>query len=184
VFTIDAFVVDCQEAIAETQPTAAIKEVTERALSRPGDIDDALGVPTAWGFRTLHHGDDLTILQFIWPPGVELFPHDHRMWAVIGIYGGAEDNRFFRRTPDGIERSGGKSLEAGDVALLGAEAIHAVTNPRRTYTAALHVYGGDYFGTPRSQWDPETLREAPFDVEAVKRVLADADARAHEATGR
>jgi hypothetical protein len=37
------------------------------------------------------------------------------------------------------------------------------------------VYGGDYFATPRSQWDPQTLEETEFDVEQVKRVLLDAD---------
>ena len=28
-----------------------------------------------------------------------LYPHEHRMWAVIGMYGGQEDNAFFRRAP-------------------------------------------------------------------------------------
>ena len=27
-----------------------------------------------------------------------LNPHDHRMWAVIGMYGGQEDNAFYRRS--------------------------------------------------------------------------------------
>ncbi len=75
--------------------------------------------------------------------------------------------------------SGGKRLEAGDVARLGSETIHSVSNPHQQYTAAIHVYGGDYFGTPRSQWDPEG-HEEPFDVEAVRRTLAEADARAAE----
>lgn len=55
------------------------------------------------------------------------------------------------------------------------DAIHAVTNPRSIYTAAIHVYGGDYFGTARSQWDPDTLQEAPFDVGNVQRVMTRAD---------
>jgi hypothetical protein len=36
----------------------------------------------------------------VWPPEVDLFAHDHNMWAVIGSYGGREDNRFFRRLPN------------------------------------------------------------------------------------
>jgi predicted metal-dependent enzyme (double-stranded beta helix superfamily) len=131
----------------------------------------------------LYRSDDLTVLQFVWPPGVQLFPHDHRMWAANGIYGGGEENAFFRRTVGGIELAGGKSLRSGDVALLGADAIHAVSNPSPSYTAAIHVYGGDYFGVPRSQWDPETLTEGPFDVEAVRRVLIAADERARQASG-
>jgi predicted metal-dependent enzyme (double-stranded beta helix superfamily) len=62
--------------------------------------------------------------------------------------------------------------------VLGRDVIHSVDNPRGTYTAAIHVYGGDFFATPRSEWDPDTLAEKPFDVEHVKRVLAEADAAA------
>jgi hypothetical protein len=32
-------------------------------------------------------------------------------------------------------------------------------------TGAIHVYGGDFFATSRSEWDPETLLERPYDVE-------------------
>jgi len=30
---------------------------------------------------------------------------------------------------------------------------------------AIHVYGGDFFAASRSEWDPETLLEQPFDKE-------------------
>ena len=32
-------------------------------------------------------------------------------------------------------------------------------------TAAIHVYGGDFFGIKRSEWNPETLLERPFDLD-------------------
>ncbi len=86
------------------------------------------------------------------------------MWAAIGIYGGQEDNAFYRRTPEGVVASGGKELHEGDVALLGDDTIHSVRNPRRSHTGAIHVYGGDFFARPRSEFDPETLEEAPYDV--------------------
>jgi predicted metal-dependent enzyme (double-stranded beta helix superfamily) len=179
-FEVDAFVDGCAAALREPQPALATKEVLLQAIAQPSEIDHALGVPTVGGMRCLHRSSELTVLQFVWPPGVKLFPHDHRMWAGIGIYGGGEDNTFFRRTPDGIEASGGKQLRAGDVALLGEDVIHGVANPSRAYTAAIHVYGGDYFGTNRSQWDPSTLREEPFDVDAVRRLLKEADDAAHQ----
>jgi predicted metal-dependent enzyme (double-stranded beta helix superfamily) len=166
---------DCEAAVRESQPSLAVKEVLARAIAAPSDIDRALGDTTKWEMRSLHRSSALTVLQFVWPPGVELFPHDHRMWAAIGIYGGGEDNTFFRRVPEGLVVSGGRQLRAGEVTLLGDDVIHAVANPSRAYTAAIHVYGGDYFGTHRSQWDPTTLREEPFDADAVRRVLDDAD---------
>jgi predicted metal-dependent enzyme (double-stranded beta helix superfamily) len=173
---------DCGAAVRESQPALAVKEVLTRAIANPSDIDRALGDAAKWAMRSLYRSPVLTVLQFVWPPGVKLFPHDHRMWAVIGIYGGGEDNTFFRRVPEGLAVSGGKQLRAGDVTVLGDDVIHAVANPRRAYTAAIHVYGGDYFATHRSQWDPTTLREEPFDAEAVRRVLDDADRDAHRNT--
>jgi hypothetical protein len=60
--------------------------------------------------------------------------------------------------------AGGKQLETGDTTLLGKSVIHAVQNPLHVFTGAIHIYGGDFFGTPRSDWDPETLKERPYDV--------------------
>ena len=180
-FDVDTFVTDCRSALRETTPAIAVKELLERTISRPGDIDDALTPPARGGFRTLHRSAELTVLQFIWPPHVVLFPHDHRMWAANGIYAGGEDNTFYRRAEVGIRVSGGRRLDGGDVALLGEDAIHAVSNPYRGYTAAIHVYGGDYFATARSQWDPASLEEQPFNVEDVRRTLDEADARARDA---
>jgi predicted metal-dependent enzyme (double-stranded beta helix superfamily) len=181
-FDVDEFVAACRDALTDVQSALAVKEVVECAVAQPDEIDRALSVASKGGMRSLHHSHDLTIIQFVWPPGVVLFPHDHRMWAANGIYGGSEDNTFYRRTDHGIAETGGKEFGPGHVALLGSEVIHGVANPHRSYTAALHVYGGDFFGTPRSQWSHGTTEEEPFDVEVVKKLLDDADARAR-ATG-
>jgi len=116
------------------------------------------------------------VLNAIWAPGMGLYPHDHRMWAVIGIYGGVEDNALYRRGPDGIVASGGRTLRVGDVLSLGSQAIHSVSNPERRFTGAIHVYGGDFVAQPRSQWDPETLVEQAYDLEQVRRLFAEANA--------
>jgi predicted metal-dependent enzyme (double-stranded beta helix superfamily) len=142
------------------------------------EITAALGRPDRGGFDTLCRTDDLTILRFVWPPRVQLFPHDHQMRAVIGIYEGAEDNEFFRRSSDGLQPSGGRRIEAGAVVTLGHDVVHAVANPRATFTAALHVYQGDFFAARRTQWDPVTHQAAPYDVDEVRRVLREADERA------
>jgi predicted metal-dependent enzyme (double-stranded beta helix superfamily) len=98
---------------------------------------------------------------------MSIWPHDHRMWAAIGIYTGGEDNAFYRRTPDGLTGSGGKSLRPGDICLLGDETIHAVTNPTTEHAGAIHIYGGDFFAVRRSDWDPETFEERAFDLEVT-----------------
>jgi predicted metal-dependent enzyme (double-stranded beta helix superfamily) len=102
-------------------------------------------------------------------------PHNHLMWAVIGIYTGREDNIFWRRLPgeDGgkSEAAGAKSLGQGDVEPLGRDIIHTVTNPLARLTGAVHVYGGDFFAVVRSEWDPLTLLERPYDVQKNIKLL-------------
>jgi hypothetical protein len=45
------------------------------------------------------------------------------------------------------------------------------------FTGAIHVYGGDFFDTPRSEWTPDTLVERPFDIERARQAYAEANAR-------
>ena len=97
------------------------------------------------------------------------------MWAVIGMYGGQEDNAFYRRAPSGLEAAGGRELPAGEVLLLGDDVIHSVANSRREFAVALHVYGGDFFSVDRSEWDFETYREQPRDFERTRRLFEEAD---------
>jgi predicted metal-dependent enzyme (double-stranded beta helix superfamily) len=183
VFDIDQFVADCRGGLAEGEPHGAVREVVQRAVSTPGRVAAALD-PTEGGFTLLHHAPDLTVLHVVWAPGMRIYPHDHRMWAAIGIYAGQEDNEFFRRA-DGDRRtltgSGGKQLVAGDVALLGAATIHAVTNPLSTLAGAIHVYGGDFVHQPRSQWGPGSPVEAPYDIEEARRQFAVANEAWHAA---
>jgi hypothetical protein len=47
----------------------------------------------------------------------------------------------------------------------------------RRLTAAIHIYGGGFFRTPRSEWDAETLRERPFDLEAARQSFREANER-------
>jgi len=177
---VDELVAECVGAAAESDPRLAVRAVLERALV-DREFLDSWGSPSA-GLNTLYHAPDLTQLNVVWPPLVTLFPHDHRMWAAIGIYRCREDNAFYRGDRSRAVPSGGKELVEGDVLLLGAEAIHSVHNPLRVHTGAIHVYGGDFFGEPRSQWDADTLEEAPYDMVAVTRQFDEAEAR-YRATG-
>jgi predicted metal-dependent enzyme (double-stranded beta helix superfamily) len=177
-FDIDRLIADCQAARDETEPRRAIREVLGRALATPSEIAEALD-PTEGGITLLHHADDLTVIHVVWAPGMTLYPHDHRMWAAIGIYAGQEDNAFYRRSGPGertLVESGGKQLATGDVLVLGDDTIHSVTNPLRTLTAAVHVYGGDFVNEPRSQWGPGPREERPYDMAIADQQFAEANA--------
>jgi predicted metal-dependent enzyme (double-stranded beta helix superfamily) len=166
-----------QTAVGEHTPMLAVRDVLDELVVQPSSLERALGPVERGGITTVHHAPDLTILHVAWTPGMALNPHEHRLWAVIGMYGGQEDNSFFRRVPGGLEPSGGRALPAGDVLVLGDDVIHSVANSRRDFAVALHVYGGDFFAVERSEWDFDTFDERPRDIERTHRIFEEANAR-------
>jgi predicted metal-dependent enzyme (double-stranded beta helix superfamily) len=156
-----------------------VREVVARAVSDPTAVLKGLGAPKRGEVQKLYHSPELTILNVVWAPKMTIMPHDHRMWAVIGVYTGREDNIFWRRVPGKsggkLEAAGAKALSEGDAEPLGHNIIHSVTNPIRRLTGAIHVYGGDFFNEERSEWDPETLLEDRFNVERAMRDFEDAN---------
>ena len=180
-FDLDRFLDDCRAAVADTDNHLAVKQLVERAVSNPAGIVKALGEPTKGEVQRLYVSDTLTVLNLVWAPEMMIVPHNHNMWAVIGIFSGRENNLFWRRIPGDpqgrIECAGAKSLQVGDVAPLGRDVIHTVVNPLQKCTAALHVYGGNFFAVERQEWDPESLVEGPMDVERAMRSFQEANAR-------
>lgn len=174
---IGDFVADCRTAIDKDPSHKAVAEVIGRAMSDTSAVVSALGEPTESGIIPIYQSADLTIVNVIWKPGMTIMPHNHEMWAVIGIYGGREDNIFWRRVkddPDGrIEAAGARALSTGEFAPLGKDIIHSVTNPIPKLTGAIHVYGGDFFEAERSEWDPEILTEHTYDMSKVKAMFSD-----------
>lgn len=176
-FDKDRFIQDCIDAAKEGQ--AAVREVVTAAVRDAPRVLAQLGEPEHAGIKPLHRAPDLTIIHFVWAPYMSLMPHNHQMYSVVGIFSGREDNVFWRRTDERIEAAGAKSLGVGDVATLGTDVVHSVVNPLRKMTAAIHVYGGDFFDPPkpRSEWDHETLAEAPWNIDRVRLRFQEAEQR-------
>ena len=167
-FNVDRFIADCKTAVDRTGNHLEAKALVEEAVSDPSALINALGEPARAGATALYRGPNLTILNLVWGRNMSVMPHDHRMWAVIGVYSGRENNIFWRKLPrdakTDIEAAGAKTLGAGDAAPLGADIVHSVTNPLDRLTGAIDVYGGDFFEAERSEWDPEDLTEKPYDI--------------------
>jgi predicted metal-dependent enzyme (double-stranded beta helix superfamily) len=162
-FDVDQFIADCRAAGDEGEPLLAVKDLLKRVMARPAEVADVFP-PRRAEIVPLYLATDLSVFRIVWAPHMRLRAHNHLMWGAIGIFGGGEDNTFYRRTEHAITMAGGRALRTGDVAVFGADVIHAVVNPDARFTGAIHVYGGDLTTQAgRSQWDDDTLEERPFD---------------------
>src|SRR5690242_17782816 len=117
-FDLDRFIAECRAALAADRSHKLVREVVARAVFEPQAVLKGLGEPRRAVLQKLYQSPELTILNVVWGPNMTVMPHNHRMWAVIGIYAGREDNIFWRRVrgaPEGrIEAAGARSLCVGD----------------------------------------------------------------------
>jgi predicted metal-dependent enzyme (double-stranded beta helix superfamily) len=174
---LERFIADCRAAHAADRSHKAVREVVARAVSEPGEVLKMLGAPKRGEVQKIYHSPELTILNVIWAPYMTIYPHNHRMWAVIGVYTGREDNIFWKRVGNKVEAAAAQALSQREAVPLGQDIIHSVTNPIPRLTGAIHVYGGDFFGVERSEWDPETLAEGRYDAQKTMRHFEQANSR-------
>jgi len=162
-FDVDAFLDDCLRANQEGTPQLAIKELLERTMSDPGAVAGAMP-PERAEITPLHRAPDLTVLKVVWTPGMTFRPHNHAMWAAIGIYTGGEDNEFFRRGAPGLVPSGGRSLRVGDTVLLGGDVIHAVIRGSAVNNDGARKVG---FTAPSVEGQADVIAEAHLDADSI-----------------
>ena len=183
-FDLERFIEDCRNFNRDADAPRAVEDLLTRAIESPPAVLAALGDPQRAGIQTLYRSADLTILNIIWAPLMQLMPHEHRMWAVSGIYTGREDNILWRRARGSIAAHGAVSFTRGEVISMPDDAIQSVANPIDQFTGAIHIYGGDFFARPRSEWDPGTHAEQPWSIEKAKRLFAESNERFRAATTR
>jgi predicted metal-dependent enzyme (double-stranded beta helix superfamily) len=174
-FDIERLIAECDAAANDTGGALNVRELVAGAVSDPAAVIAALGEPSEPGLTFLYQSPRLTVINLVWGPGLMTNPHEHRMWAVIGMYSGREDNIFWRRIPEAegsrVEAVGACSLLPRDCRAFGQDIVHSVINPLGRLTAALHIYGGDLARAERSEWDAEALRERPWDRAAAQAQL-------------
>jgi len=156
-YQLDDLIRELHEA-RKSPELSAVQELVRRAVTERPLADD----PDR--FQILHDEPGLTILHVVVGGGFVSPPHDHRTWAVIGVYHGQEDNSFYKLVGGSraIEPAGGRSVGERDVLTLGTDAIHRIANPRGDALIALHVYGRNVLTIDRSAWDPISMRERPY----------------------
>lgn len=168
-FDLERFVGECRSALDEPKPARRVEALVREAIAEPdavraafkgsGNVERRGSITFAWRDASLSVADVTT------PPGLRSPAHNHSMWAVIGVYDGQEHNRFFRYEDGELIEKGERLLEAGDVAVLGPAAVHAIANPLSATSSAIHVYGGDLVErSGRSLWNPHTGEREDYDI--------------------
>ena len=156
----------CREVAGGDEPTRDVAELVAAFLHQP-NLPRLLGDGDRSTYEALYRGEDILVLHGVVPPTpAPVAPHDHRMWAVIGVYQGLEQNELFVRDEGGgLDTVDRFTVAAGEVRTLDPSTIHSVQARGDRYLGAIHVYGGDLFGTPRSTWIDEV--ECPLDESAL-----------------
>jgi predicted metal-dependent enzyme (double-stranded beta helix superfamily) len=166
-FDLNEFVEACLGLVDDPHKPKRVLELMREAIADPAAVKRAVPqlAPKVGALdEPIHRSAELTVLNVSLRPGMLSIPHDHRMWAVIGIYEGEEANTFFRRTDHCLEESNHRTVKTGEAMLLGADVVHAIENPLDRPTLGLHVYGGDLLSAQRSMWSPHDGAEHPYDI--------------------
>ncbi|MCA8941244.1 MAG: hypothetical protein KDB80_01685 [Planctomycetes bacterium] len=159
-----------EQALDTPDPQAGVAAIMLEAVKDPA-ITDAISQRKKFANLqdlAIHRTDRLTLLAGSMPPGFRAAPHNHNLWSVVGVCAGQEDNQYFERDGDGLRPIGEASVVAPGVLPNPADVIHAICNPLDAPLVVLHAYAGDLFATPRSNWDPDTHEEIPFDWSKVR----------------
>ncbi len=170
------FVTDCRAAVAANDAVTATRAVVRKAVRalasgvvalppldsihvrRRGDL--LLGHD-----RTLYEDDAVTVTVVETAPGHFQPPHDHAMCAVIGVFEGGEQNRFYRRAEGRARLATRRVVRPGEVIALRERTVHAISAAAGERCRALHVYLGPLGSRPRSLFHPQTGVEEPFDFD-------------------
>ena len=85
-FNLANFVADCRAAV-EADPThKTVEAIARRAFSDARAVLAEVGEPKPSGLIPIYQSKTLTIVNVVWKPGMSVMPHNHDMWAVIGIF--------------------------------------------------------------------------------------------------
>ena len=96
-FDLNRFIEDCDNRIGQKNNHKAVMDILSKAIESPNQLFDQFGEPTQGGIQKIYQSDKFSILNVVWTPNMSIMPHNHNMWAAIGVYSGREDNIFWRR---------------------------------------------------------------------------------------
>ncbi|MFC1579520.1 hypothetical protein ACFL4N_01255 [Thermodesulfobacteriota bacterium] len=167
-FSINTFIEKCRSALKEDNPPNAISAVMLETFKDPQAVSEAfdnnISRATDMAELMLFRSDDLMITRVALDPHWKSLPHDHRIWGFVGIYKGEEANTFYRENNGSLEKTGSRTVKAGEVLAMDPETIHSIANPLELTTIGIHVYLGDLQKQKRHLWNPFTEEKEEFEL--------------------
>ena len=169
-YDFQSFIDACETAAAQPDAQVKVRTIIEEWLHHPDEIATVLkdyGDVSSLDTMVFHSSERLTLIHVTLDPLFIAGPHNHGMWAVVGVYGGREDNTFYKVDDGRLSVATHKSVNAPETLTLGKNIIHAIRNPLDVQLKAIHAYGGDLMRAERSTWDPTTSVETPYDWKKI-----------------
>jgi predicted metal-dependent enzyme (double-stranded beta helix superfamily) len=172
VFDAERFVMRCRSALQAADALAELAVVIAEALADRAALRSAIAPGQGLRVSVLCEGPELTVVQFVTPKDFAFPPHEHAMVSAVGVYAGAEQNVYYETDRAGLRESRRRLLSAGDVAVHAADVIHSIASAGDEPLAALHVYGGDFFHAPRSEWRGSPFARYDYDTARLRALAA------------
>ncbi len=179
-YGLDRFVADMRAIAAETSDDGeivsrlkplAIRLARDKSWLEPEHRE--CGNVQAAAVHLLHEEPDhgLAVFSSAYAAGRGFPPHDHGTWAIVAGVEGAEVDTYWRRVDDGsrdgyaeLEKGVETVIESGAAVAMVTGEIHSVENRTDRTSISLHVYGWHVGFIDRSQFDPKTNVQKPFQV--------------------
>ena len=135
------------------------------AISCPSAADDSGmggGIGQWLAFRAADRS--LALFSLVVPPGAMTPVHDHLAWGLVGIYGGNQDEEFYRPRDGRLELIRRRPLVPGDYyRLLPPENdIHRVRTTSEHTSVSIHLLTNDTGCVWRHAYDPASGAARPF----------------------
>lgn len=160
-FTLDSFLQQLKDAANTDNPEQQVYQVMQRVFTV--HIDNVADIFRQLDDDVILYEDSvIAVLHYLMPTGVVVPPHDHQLYAIIGVYEGVEENHFYQVMNQQLIRQAIKPISRGEVMLIHPEGIHSVQTANNQRSAAIHVYLGELTKVKRSRFDWNTGEATPL----------------------
>jgi 3-mercaptopropionate dioxygenase len=174
---VRGFIADVRAQIAQAESPSHACELLRPLFARllgdrgwlPGEYQEPAaesGMGGGIGQWLLYRAADrsLCLFSLVVPTGAMTPVHDHLAWGLVGLYGGNQDEEFYRPGPRGLQLLRRRPLDPGDfyVLLPPRDDVHRVRTISQETSVSIHLLANDTGCVLRHVYDERTGEARPF----------------------